>query len=227
MAADMGPTLAGRMADLARAMAGPRAPEEILAEVTAAAVELIPGVDTAGVLLLRKNGFDSLAGTMDIPHRLDQLQMKFNEGPCIQAAVNDVVVRTDDFRDEVRWPQYSPAVVEVGVLSGISFKLFTADQTAGALNFFGFKPHTWSNEDETIGGVLAAQATAAILANQHGRQLETALLTRDRIGQAKGIIMERYQVDDIRAFDMLRVLSQESNTKLAEVAAKVIDTRHH
>jgi GAF domain-containing protein len=227
MAADPGPTLAARMAELARAMAGPRTPEEILAEVTAAAVELIPGVDTAGVLLLRKSGYESLAGTMDIPHRLDQLQMKFNEGPCIQAAVDDVVVRTDDFRDEVRWPKYSPAVVEVGVLSGISFKLFTADHTAGALNLFGFKPYTWSNEDETIGSVLAAQATAAILANQHGRQLETALLTRDRIGQAKGIIMERYQVDDMRAFNMLRTLSQESNIKLADVAAKVIDTRHH
>jgi GAF domain-containing protein len=214
------------MAELARAMAGRRTPEEILAEVTTAAVELIPGVDTAGVLLVRKNGFESLAGTMDIPHRLDELQMKFNEGPCIQAAVDDVVVRTDDFRDEARWPQYSPAVVEVGVLSGISFKLFTADQTAGALNFFGFKPHTWSTEDETVGSVLAAQATAAILANQQGRQLETALLTRDRIGQAKGIIMERYHVDDMRAFDMLRALSQESNIKLAEVAAKVIDTRH-
>jgi GAF domain-containing protein len=226
MAADMGSTLAGRMAELARAMAGRRTPEEILAEVTTAAVELIPGVDTAGVLLVRKNGFESLAGTMDIPHRLDELQMKFNEGPCIQAAVDDVVVRTDDFRDEARWPQYSPAVVEVGVLSGISFKLFTADQTAGALNFFGFKPHTWSTEDETVGSVLAAQATAAILANQQGRQLETALLTRDRIGQAKGVIMERYQVDDMRAFDMLRMLSQESNIKLAEVAAKVIDTRH-
>jgi hypothetical protein len=213
------------MAELARATAGPRTPEEILAEVTAAAVELIPGVDTAGVLLLRKNGFESLAGTMDIPHRLDQLQMTLNEGPCIQAAVDDLVVRTDDFTHEVRWPQYSPAVVEVGVLSGLSFKLFTADQTAGALNLFGFKPYTWSTEDETIGSVLAAQATAAILANQHGRQLETALLSRDRIGQAKGIIMERYRVDDMRAFDMLRMLSQESNTKLAEVAAKVIDTR--
>jgi hypothetical protein len=116
-------------------------------------------------------------------------------------------------------------VVEVGVLSGMSFKLFTADQTAGALNLFGFQPRCWSTEDETIGSVLAAQATAAILANEHGRQLNTALLSRDQIGQAKGIIMERYGVDDTRAFDMLRMLSQESNIKLTEVAQKVIDTR--
>jgi GAF domain-containing protein len=225
MAGDLKPDLVVRMAELARATAVPRTPEEILAEVTAAAVELITGVDTAGILLLRRDGYESLAGTMDIPHRLDELQMRFNEGPCIQAAVGDVVVRTDDFRHEVRWPHYSPAVVEIGVLSGISFKLFTADQTAGALDLFGFRPCEWSTEDETIGSVLAAQATAAIVANKRGRQLETALLSRDRIGQAKGIIMERYRVDDIQAFEMLRVLSQESNIKLTEVAQKVIASR--
>jgi len=69
-------------------------------------------------------------------------------------------------------------------------------------------------------------ATAAILAHENERQLKIALLSRDRIGQAKGIIMERYSVDDTRAFDMLRVLSQESNTKLTDVAAKVIDSRN-
>ncbi|CAJ1510957.1 GAF and ANTAR domain-containing protein [[Mycobacterium] burgundiense] len=213
------------MAELARATAARRATEDVLAEVTAAAVELIPGVDTAGVLMIRRNGFESLGGTTDIPERLDELQVKFNEGPCIQAALDDLVVRTEDFRQETRWPQYSPAVVEIGVLSGISFKLFTAERTAGALNLFGFQPHVWDSDAQTVGSVLAAHATAAILANEHGHQLETALLSRDRIGQAKGIIMERFDVDDVRAFDMLRQLSQESNIKLADIAQKVIDSR--
>lgn len=217
--------LAARMAELARATAARRATEDVLAEVTAAAVELIPGVDTAGVLMIRRNGFESLGGTTDIPERLDELQVKFNEGPCIQAALDDLVVRTEDFRQETRWPQYSPAVVEIGVLSGISFKLFTAERTAGALNLFGFQPHVWDSDAQTVGSVLAAHATAAILANEHGHQLETALLSRDRIGQAKGIIMERFDVDDVRAFDMLRQLSQESNIKLADIAQKVIDSR--
>jgi len=75
------------------------------------------------------------------------------------------------------------------------------------------------------GAVLAAHAAAAILATRHGEQMQTALSTRDRIGQAKGIIMERYGVDDVRAFEMLRVISRESHTKLADVAQRVIDTR--
>ncbi|MBW8710105.1 MAG: GAF and ANTAR domain-containing protein [Mycobacterium sp.] len=218
--------LAQRMAELARSAAMPRSVDDVLSEVTAAAVELIPRVDTAGVLLIGKGGkFESRAGTSDLPHELDELQRTFDEGPCMQAALDDVVVRTDDFRDEPRWPSYSRAAVEIGVLSGLSFKLYTADQTAGALNLFGFKPNAWDAESETIGTVLAAHAAAAILAGRQGEQLESALSTRDRIGQAKGIIMERFSVDDVRAFEMLRRLSQDSNTRLIDVAQRVIDTR--
>jgi GAF domain-containing protein len=218
--------LARRMADLARASAAPRSVDDVLSGVTATAMELIPGTDSAGVLLVGTGGkFESLAGTSDLPHRLDELQMTFNEGPCVEAALDEVIVRTDDFRSEPRWPKYSPAVVEIGVLSGLSIKLYTADRTAGALNLFAFKPNAFDAADETTGVVLAAHAAAAILASRQGEQLESALSTRDRIGQAKGIIMERFGVNDVQAFEMLRRLSQDSNTRLIDIAQRVIDTR--
>lgn len=218
--------LAVRMAELARAVAAPRSVEDVLSDVTAAALQLIPGTDAAGVLMIGRGGrWDSFGVTSDLPHRLDELQMRFNEGPCVEAALDHVIVRTDDFRSEDRWPQYSPAVVEVGVRSGLSFKLYTANRTAGALNLFSFKPNAFGGEDETIGTVLAAHAAAAILASREGEELNSALTTRDRIGQAKGIIMERYGVDDVRAFEMLRRLSQDSNIKLVDVATRVIETR--
>jgi GAF domain-containing protein len=218
--------LAERMAELARAAAAPRKVEDVLSDVTAAAKELVPGVDTAGVLLIGKGGkWDSLGVTSDLPHLLDELQMKYGEGPCVEAALDETTVRTDDFRTEKRWPQYSPAVVELGVLSGLSFKLYTANRTAGALNLFAFKPNAFDGEAETIGTVLAAHAAAAILASREGEELQSALSTRDRIGQAKGIIMERYGVNDVRAFEMLRRLSQDSNTRLVDIAQRVIETR--
>ena len=92
--------------------------------------------------------------------------MNFDEGPCVRAALADTIVRADDFRAEPRWPQYSPAVVEIGVLSGLSFKLYTADQTSGALNLFGFEPRTWDADAESVGSVLAAHAAAAIVGAQ-------------------------------------------------------------
>ncbi|SEH64784.1 GAF domain-containing protein [Mycolicibacterium rutilum] len=218
--------LAERMAELARATAAPRSVEQVLEDVTSTARELIPGADTVGVLLVAKGGtFESLAGTSELPHTLDEIQMKYNEGPCVQAALNEQILRTDDFRTEPRWSQYSAAAVEHGVLSGLSVKLYTAERTAGALNMFGSQPNAFDAEDETIGAVLAAHAAAAILASREGEQLKSAMSTRDRIGQAKGIIMERYGVDEVRAFEMLKQLSQDSNTKLADVAQRVIDTR--
>jgi GAF domain-containing protein len=218
--------LAVRMAELARTIAL-RKVDEVLADVTTTAKELIPGVDIAGVLLVGKAGsFETLAPTNDLMFKLDELQMRYLEGPCVTAALSEIVVRTDDFRNEPKWPNYSPEVVQLGVLSGLSFKLYTADRTAGALNLFGYEPMLWDTEAETIGMVLAAHAAAAILASREGDQLQSALSTRDRIGQAKGIIMERFKIDDVQAFGMLRQLSQDTNTKLIDIAQRVIDTRN-
>jgi GAF domain-containing protein len=214
------------MADLARAVAAPRSGEEIFEEVTKAAVELIPGVDTAGILLITKGGkYESHAGTTDLPHELDELQHVLQEGPCLDAAFDDILA-VEDFREETRWPAYSAAVAKLGVFSSLSMRLYTNERTAGALNLFGFEPTQWDSEKRTTGIVLAAHAASAIMSNRQGEQLQSALSTRDRIGQAKGIIMERYGVDDMRAFDMLRRLSQEGNTPLVDIAARVIETRN-
>jgi hypothetical protein len=175
---------------------------------------------------VKKGGdFESLADTAGVAAQLDKLQHDFGEGPCAEAALQETIVRSDDLRREARWPRYAPAAVQFGVLSGLSFKLYTADRTAGALNLFGFQADVWDTDAETTGAVLAAHAAAAILAGRHAEQMQAALASRDRIGQAKGVIMERYGVDEVRAFDMLRLISQESQIKLADIAQRVIETR--
>jgi len=74
------------------------------------------------VLLIGKGEtFETLAPTGGLMFKLDELQMRYLEGPCVKAALGDVVVRTDDFRNEPRWPNYSPQVVQLGVRSGLSF----------------------------------------------------------------------------------------------------------
>ena len=216
--------LALRMAELAQVISLRRV-DDVLVDVTAAAKELIAGVDIAGVLLVGKGGtHQTLAPTSDVMFKLDELQMTTGEGPCLQAALDEIVIRTDDFRNEPRFPNYAPKVVELGLLSALSLKLYTADRTAGALNLFGYEPRPWNSEAETIGMVLAAHAASAILASRESEQLQSALSTRDRIGQAKGIIMERFKIDDVRAFEMLRKLSQDTNTKLVDVAHRSPDT---
>ena len=223
---DSGHKLAVRMAELARTLGVARPVEQTLEGVTGAALQMIPGADAVGVLLVKRGGdFESLAGTHEVVAELDKLQITFGEGPCEEAALHETVVRSDDLRAETRWPRFAPGALQRGVLRALSFKLYTSDQTAGALNVFGFTAGAWDHEAETVGSVLAAHAAAAILAGRHAEQMQTALSTRDRIGQAKGIIMERYGVDDVRAFEMLRRLSQEGQLKLAAIAQRVIETR--
>ncbi len=218
--------LAVRMAALARDVAVPVAIDDVLRGVTDAVLELIPGAEYAGLLLLGRGGkYETLVPTDDLMYQLDEMQIRTGEGPCVEAAVDDLIVRTDDFECELRWPEYSQLVVEVGIRSALSFKLYTAQRNAGALNVFSTQVKAFDAEAEAIGSVLAAHAAAAIVASRQEEQLQSALSSRDLIGQAKGIIMERYNVDAVRAFEMLRELSQSGNVKLVDIAKQVIDTR--
>lgn len=53
--------------------------------------------------------------------------------------------------------------------------------------------------------------------------LEGAFGRRAIIERAKGILMERHSVDDTSAFEMLRDVSRNSNRKLIDIAAAVVD----
>ncbi len=214
------------MAELARNLAVPLQLDEVLAGVSQTVLEVLPGAELAGFLLFtRAEKFETQAATADLMYTIDDLQIRHGEGPCMEAAVEELIVRTDDFEQEERWPQFTAGVLKLGLRSALSFKLYTSQRNAGALNIFSSQPNAFGPEDEALGQVLAAHAAAAILASRQGEQLKSALTSRDLIGQAKGIIMERFNVDAVRAFEMLRELSQSSNVKLVEIAQQVIDKR--
>ena len=58
----------------------------------------------------------------------------------MQAALDEVIAHTDDFREEQPRPEYSPACVEIGVLSGLSFKLCTRPDRRYVQLVPGFSP---------------------------------------------------------------------------------------
>jgi GAF domain-containing protein len=224
--ADMrGPQLVERMAHSAMELAAPQSIEDAFADVCAAAVELIPGADLADIMLVRDGDVVSIGATSELSARLDELQQQLGEGPCAQAAADTAVVRTDDFSTDNRWTNYAPAAVELGVRSCLSFKLYSAGTSAATMNIFGFDADVWDDDAETVGAVLAAHAASAIDASRWGAAMSSTLADRDRIASAKGIIMERYGVDALCAFTMMRRLSQETDISLTEVAQRVIATR--
>ncbi len=198
---------------------------ETLATVTAAAVELIRGVDHADILLIDAGHFDSIAPTAPIAKEIDIIQQRFQEGPCLQAAVGGSLIRCTDLRDEPRFPQFATEATKLGVHSMLSFQLYMHRSGAGALNLLGCTPRAFSQEAEALGAMLATHAALALAAANTREQFHSALASRDHIGQAKGIVMERFDVDAVQAFAMLKTLSQESNTPLRQLAERVIDSR--
>ena len=212
------------MAELTEKFAGPTELDVTFQSVTSACVDLIPGVDLADVLLIGgPEQFQSLAATEQLASQVDDLQQHFREGPCLDAALGEGMVRSNNLGNETRWPRFAKAAVEAGVASMLSFHLYTHKAQLGALNLFGRKPDGFDADAETLGAMLATHAAIAVMAANKEHQFRSALASRDIIGQAKGMLMERFNVDAIRAFELLRKISQESQTRLADIAADIVD----
>ncbi|BBY28187.1 ANTAR domain-containing protein [Mycolicibacterium sediminis] len=194
-----------------------------LSRVTTAAVELIEGVDYADVLLISgADVFESVAATSQVAIDLDDVQRRYQEGPCLDAALDDVATVSNDLSQETRWPRFAESAIAAGVHAMLSFRLYTHNSRAGALNLFAGERDVFTADAEALAALLATQAAVALIADDKDLQFRSALASRDVIGQAKGMIMERFDVDALHAFELLKRLSQESNTRLVDVAAELV-----
>ncbi len=217
------------MADLTKRLVNETDIDVALKRVTEASVELISGVHYADVLVISSpQDYRSLAPTSQLAVDVDRVQQRFQEGPCVDAAANsDAVVACDDLHQDARWPRFAAAAVALGVRSILSFPLYTYDSNVAALNLFGSQPDVFSEEARALGAMMATHAALVLLFHDKERQFKSALASRDIIGQAKGMIMERFDVDAVHAFELLVKLSQNTNTPVANIAAEIIARGSH
>jgi len=153
----------------------------------------------------------------------DALQQRFGEGPCIRSATDDTTVWIDDMRREARWPTFCAAAADLGIRSMACFCLYIAGEERGALNLHSTELDAFDDETRALGQLFAAHTATVFSAVREKEQLRTALSSRDLIGQAKGMLMERYRLSPDQAFSLLARLSQDSNTKLVDIAQRVVD----
>lgn len=186
--------------------------------IVAAAAATVPGADEAGVSLLDDGRMRSVAPSSDVVAHLDQLQHRLHEGPCVDAIFERPVYRTGDIGNDGRWPRFGAEAAAAGVRSMLGFRLFTSKSTIGALNLYAWAEDAFDEDAERIGELFAAHAAVTLAGSQGLAQLHVALKTRDVIGMAKGILMERHGVDPDRAFDLLVKASQHANVKLRDAA---------
>jgi len=211
------------LADLARQLQQEVGTEDTLEKVVAAAIALIPGAEEGSISVVSgRTKVESWAASGDLPYDMDALQSQTGQGPCLDAAFKAEVVAVPDMATDTRWPDFASQAAQAGVGSMLSFRLFVSGDDLGAMNLYNRTPGAFNEESRDIGSPFAAHAAVALAQVQQRDNVQAAMDTRDLIGQAKGILMERHKLTGTQAFQLLITVSQHRNIKLREVADELV-----
>lgn len=220
--------VAAALTAAAKAIHAARSLEETLTAIVRAAQDAIPDMNHAGISISHRDGrIETLAGTDQLVWDLDSVQYDLNEGPCVSSVKDDPVVVVEHARQEQRWPRYMPRAVESGLRAQLALRLYTDEDTIGGLNLYSTESETVSSDTVQMAELFAAHATIALNCTRYEHQLNEALASRKAIGQAIGLIMQRYQIDEDRAFHFLVRASSSSNLKLRVIADELISSANH
>jgi GAF domain-containing protein len=202
--------------------------EETIDAVVQFALQAL-GCSYAGVALSnRGRRLEIPAVTDPVVAEIYNLQIDKMAGPLIESLRNQTVVLVRDTEVDLRWPAWAAEVARLGVRSVLDVPLSVgaaASRSLGVLGLYGPEPDAFGPDDEAIAHILARHASVALATARHEQTLAQAVDARKLVGQAMGILMERYDLDGDRAFAILKRYSQDTNTKLRDVAQQLIDTR--
>ena len=216
--------LGERVAEVVRVLHAESGVQDTVDRAATLATEVVQGCDHASVSVMHPDRrLETLATTSEVCRRCDELQYELQEGPCLDAAGSYDTVRSADLSRETRWPSWAPrASAELGVHSLLSFRLYTATDELGALNLYADRADAFDDAAEGVGYALAAHVAVAMAGERNLDYANMALVNRTVIGQAEGILMERYQMSGDQAFRVLARVSQQENVKLRDIAAYVV-----
>ena len=213
------------LADAARELAREPSVATTLDHVVELCTEAVAGCDAAAISVVEDGRIRTLAATDSVLLTLDRLQVELGEGPCFEALRSHEAAVSNDLPSDSRWPAWSTrAVDEADVRSVMSFGLFSRDESAGALMLYSHSDDGFDHEDLLEAQVLAAHASVALATQLQERQLHQALETRTVIGQATGILIERFGLTPDQAFAVMRRVSQHHNMKLHTLAEHLVQT---
>jgi len=189
------------------------------------AVRLIDPAQHAGVILaIGRRHLEVVAASSPVPKQLDELQQREGAGPCLDAARSQSVIRIEDVGTDSRWPTFAEQATAAGVRSMLCLPLHVDTSLFGTLSVYADTPRAFKDVTESVARVLAVLAAITLSESRGRANLERALESRDLIGQAKGIIMQARRITADEAFALLVRRSQETNTKLLDVAEDVVHT---
>jgi ANTAR domain len=197
--------------------------DDALTWVTRAAVDALPGVDFASISLFSGDALITVGSTDPLALKADSLQYELGEGPCVDAARASAVVESADVHGDSRWPLYGARAGELWVRGQTALAVQASGSTLGALNLYSTRPGLLDRTAVARARGYAVQAAKGMLMQRQVATLSDALQSRRTIGQAIGLVMERYGLDEDRAFQYLVRVSQTSNVKLRQIARELVE----
>jgi len=208
---------------VADSLAVPEDLDGALARIVTAARDNIAGTDYASITIRHQDGtLETAASTDPIAVAVDEMQYTLHEGPCYDVAIAETVTYANDLAVDPDWPRYGPRAAELGMRSQFAVRLADGRGTATGLNLYSRSLKAFE-ETEGMPELFASHARIALGYATELQSLKGAIGTREKIGQAIGILRERYKVSPDRAFDYLVRLSQNSNTKLRDIASTIVN----
>ena len=211
------------LVDGAREMFAPTSVAETLAVVVDLARRTFRA-DGAGILLAADGGAVSTAASGVRARRADALQVDHHQGPGFHAIKGRQPVVSPELRFDSRWRFWAPHAADLGLRSVLSLALTDGDPF-GAVTLYSQRPANFGTESLAPGLAFAQQASIAITVAVEREQLLKAADSRGIVGQAQGILMERYQITSDQAFALIRRSSSALNQKLRWIAERIIAGR--
>jgi GAF domain-containing protein len=200
------------LADFAIGMADAPTLEDALQRALELAIDIVPGCQQAGISLQRGKRVETPASVGPLA------------AACITALRNADVVRIDDVLTDERWPDFAEGAAQLGLRSMFACRLTTTRDVLGALNLYSTSAGAFDSGSEQLALGYATHVGLALSGIDKERNLRKAMDSREVIGQAMGILMERHRITASQAFDLMVHVSQRSNVKLRAIAEELVQT---
>jgi GAF domain-containing protein len=224
--------LADALAELHGVVITEQTLDDVLAQVLVLARSTLNGAEGASVSLTRDGNYVTSNASDDVVLELDAVQYENDAGPCVDAIRTGRQISLSLLREADRYPDFSAAAVGRFMSAVLSTPFLVQGRPIGALNLYSASVSAFTPREADVASLFAAQASSLLanaaafaLTSETNLNLEIALESRDVIGQAKGLLMEREGCSAEEAFDTLRRESQRRNEKVIDIARDLVEGR--
>jgi GAF domain-containing protein len=216
-------TLADQLGELSLTLQQQTGLQDTLDAIVEAARDIVPGVQHASLSSVTgRHKVTTRAATSELARQIDDAQYSTQQGPCLSTLYDQRTAYLPDMAADERWPAFSIRALQLGIGSMLAVQLFVHGEDLGALNLSNTQTHAFDDESEHVALLLANHAAVAMVGAQEQHRLRQAVSSREVLGQATGVLIERYRTTPEAAFMLLVRASQHSNRKLRDIAEELV-----